>query len=120
MERSSKQRELILEIVKGSQAHPTAEDIYAEARKRMPHISLGTVYRNLRQLVTNGNIRSVRFGSEADRFDGMIDAHEHFVCTNCGAVSDIEPTLSRPSLPGKVVTNYRLDYFGHCEACSTK
>lgn len=118
MERSTKQRTLVLEIVRKSRNHPTAEAVYAEARKHMPAISLGTVYRNLRQLTENGLIRSVTFGSAPDRFDGMLDAHEHFVCTHCGAIFDIQPTLSNPQLPGKRVAHYRLDYFGTCETCT--
>ena len=120
MERTSRQRSLILEIVRNSRNHPTAEAVYAEARKLMPNISLGTVYRNLRQLTTAGSIRAVSFGSEPDRFDGMLDAHEQFVCLTCGTVYDIQPTLGHPHLPGKTVTNYRLDYFGSCEACTNK
>jgi Fe2+ or Zn2+ uptake regulation protein len=120
MQRLSKQRELVHSIVKQSSTHPTAEEVYQAARKSMPNISLGTVYRNLRQLSAEGRIREVQFGSAPDRFDGMLDIHEHFICIACGSVSDIAPTLSKPWLPGKVVTNYRLDYFGQCEACAPK
>ncbi len=83
----------------------------------MPSISLGTVYRNLRQLTTNGRIRSIRFGAEPDRFDGKLQVHEHFICEMCGRVQDIEASLINPSLPGKKITSYKLDYFGECEAC---
>jgi Fe2+ or Zn2+ uptake regulation protein len=120
MKRTSRQRELVYGIVIGSNTHPSAEDVYRTARQSMPNISLGTIYRNLRQLSAEGRIREVHFGSAPDRFDGMLHMHEHFICTSCGNISDIEPTLSDPSLPGKKVTTYRLDYFGQCEACTGK
>ena len=51
--RSTKQRAAILEILRKSGFHPTAEAIYREARKVLPNISLGTVYRNLNFLRNN-------------------------------------------------------------------
>jgi Fe2+ or Zn2+ uptake regulation protein len=116
--RKSKQRDLVLEIVLRSKEHPTAEDVFSEARKTLPRISLGTVYRNLRLLTDEGQIRSIRFGSEPERFDGFLDVHEHFICKVCGKIYDIEPTLQIPNLPGKLVTDYRLDLIGFCESCS--
>ena len=120
MQRLSKQRELVYFIVKQTNTHPTAEEVYQIARKSIPNISLGTVYRNLRQLSAEGRIREVQFGSAPDRFDGMLNVHEHFICTSCGGVSDIAPTLINPTLPGKIVSTYRLDYFGECETCTSE
>lgn len=118
--RNSKQRELILSIVRGSHTHPSAETIYTEARKNMPVISLGTVYRNLRLLTEMGLIREVHFDSGPNRFDGKLDAHEHFICNSCAKVVDLAPTLAHPQVAGKTVTSYRLDYFGLCEICSQR
>lgn len=119
--RTTQQRILVYEIVKGSGKHPSADDIYARAKTLMPNISLGTIYRNLRLLSEEGKIREVRFGAGPSRYDGILEAHEHFVCTACGMVFDIDSAHSIPrSLVGKTVTSYRLDYFGLCEACSAK
>ena len=54
--RNSAQRSLILDIMAGNKTHPTANEIYEEARKKHPHISRGTVYRNLNFLVDSKNI----------------------------------------------------------------
>lgn len=116
--RTSKQRDLIFHLVTNSHSHPTADDVYREARKALPNISLGTVYRNLRQLASDGKIREVQFGSSPARFDGMLAMHEHFICLTCGGVQDIEASLSTPALPGKKVTSYKLDYYGQCELCA--
>jgi Fe2+ or Zn2+ uptake regulation protein len=118
--RNSHQRNLIYSIIKESTSHPTADEVYLKARMQMPKLSLGTVYRNLGELEADGQIREVRFGAGPSRYDGMLGAHEHFVCTQCGKVSDILPTLTDPALPGKAVTSYKLDYFGLCESCNAK
>lgn len=121
--RDTKQRRLILEIVQHSHAHPSAEEVYQIARRKMRAISLGTVYRNLRLLAEEGKIREVQFNQGSIRFDGMLDHHEHFVCTNCGTVIDIPATSSHklpalPALEGSVITDYRLDLYGLCKKCN--
>ena len=120
MSRSTNQRTQVYTIVKESVAHPSAEEVYFQAKTAIPNISLGTVYRNLKLLAQEGLIREIHFGSGPSRYDGMLEAHEHFICTNCNKVVDITPTITRPNLGGKVVTGYRLDYFGTCEACSAR
>jgi Fur family peroxide stress response transcriptional regulator len=56
MRRKTKQKEAILRILKDTRSHPTADSIYEEVRKEIPHISKGTVYRNLRILQESGCI----------------------------------------------------------------
>ena len=87
--RYSKQRELILETLKGVSSHPTAEELYEMVRKSDPVISLGTVYRNLNQLAENGDILKITSSNGGDRFDFPRFPHFHFRCTACGCVSDI-------------------------------
>lgn len=84
----SKQREMILELVQTSMEHPSADMIYEQARKKMPNISLGTVYRNLNQLVESGAIRKILTGS-CDRFDKTVKDHCHFHCRKCNGVMDL-------------------------------
>ena len=88
--RNTKQRAVILEILKKSGAHPTAEAIYQEARKVLPNISLGTVYRNLNFLREQGLAREIRTNTDASsRFEGKCPPHAHFHCTECQAVLDL-------------------------------
>jgi len=71
------------------QWHPTADTIYAEVKKEIPSISLGTVYRNLSQFAEKNVIRRIPRGNAPDFFDGNTDAHDHIICIKCGKVSDI-------------------------------
>jgi len=87
--RYSRQREIIREIIFSTNSHPTADWVYYKARKNIPNISLGTVYRNLKQLTEQGVIRTIHDGSIA-RFDWNIDPHDHMKCTSCGRMEDIE------------------------------
>ena len=82
-QRNSKQRQLILDAVKGRCDHPTADQIYLEVREKDEKISRGTVYRNLGLLSENGQIANVKVPA-ADRYDLRTDYHYHLVCTCCG------------------------------------
>ena len=73
----SKQRDLIERIIKESMLHLTAEEIYKEARKEMPNISLGTVYRNLGNLVDEGKVRKLKTTLGYDIYDKSIYPHGH-------------------------------------------
>jgi len=86
--RFSKQRETILEIIRDTQVHPTADWIYHETRKQIPNISLGTVYRNLHQLAESGQVLKLKDESQV-RYDGNIKHHDHFRCRVCGTWYDI-------------------------------
>lgn len=88
--RNTKQRAVILEILRKGGSHPTAESIYHEARKILPNISLGTVYRNLNFLREQGLAHEIRTNSESSsRFEGKCPPHAHFHCTNCQSVLDL-------------------------------
>lgn len=87
----SRQRNLILDIVKNTRNHPTAEWIYQEAKKELPTIGIATVYRNLNTLVEMGEVQRLVSGDGQDRFDGMVDEHFHLKCSCCGSLVDLEP-----------------------------
>ncbi|MCQ2566039.1 MAG: transcriptional repressor [Clostridia bacterium] len=116
--RYSKQRELILETLKGVCSHPTADELYGMVKKAAPDISLGTVYRNLNQLADNGDILKITSGSSGDRFDYPRFFHFHFRCTHCGCVSDIpeEYTQEMKSLAEKLGAG-SLIAEGLCASC---
>ena len=87
--RMTKQREIILEELKKLKTHPTASDLYDIVRKRLPKISLGTVYRNLEILAEMGLIKKLEVAGKEKRWDGDISKHYHFRCVKCGKVEDI-------------------------------
>lgn len=85
----TKQRKLIFDIIMSSTEHMTAEEIYMEAKKILPSIAVGTVYRNLGLMTEAGEIRRITIPNAPDRFDRSLLPHEHLICQNCGEVSDI-------------------------------
>jgi Fur family transcriptional regulator, peroxide stress response regulator len=119
----SRQRERILETLRGTKSHPTAGWVYDVLKKEYPELSLGTVYRNLNILNELGLVRILRSGSTFDRFDADTSPHYHFVCEDCGKVEDVELSVdldlnSRVSaLMGRTVTGHRLDFYGICPDC---
>lgn len=118
-------RRIVLEVVRGTEAHPTAESVHRMVRRRLPRVSLGTVYRNLRLLVAEGLVHELP-GPHA-RFDGNLERHHHFTCTGCGRIVDVDGPLCDPStravsarvaaLTGLTITHHRIEFFGRCPAC---
>lgn len=117
----SKQKKLITEILAASRAHPTASQIFEEARLRMPNIALGTVYRNLGVLVDEGTIVRLSVTGQPDRFDLPDDAHWHVICDKCGRVKDIPvdrdilDRIERDS--DEQITSYLLTAHCTCKKC---
>src|SRR2546423_1598080 len=72
-------RALILEAVRATDAHPSAFAVYRKVRRRLPRVSLATVYRNLRRLAAEGFLLE-RAGADGLRFDGNVARHDHFTC----------------------------------------
>ena len=87
----SRQRSAVLDVVKQNYNHPTAEEVYEEARKLHPGIGIATVYRNLNLLAEMGEIRKIAMGDGNDRFDGRIEEHYHLRCKHCGKLQDLMP-----------------------------
>src|SRR5206468_12829496 len=81
--RLTRARRTILDIVRASEAHPSAAMVYREVRRRLPRVSLATVYRNLRMLAAEG-LLSERADTAGMRFDGHTADHDHFTCVACG------------------------------------
>lgn len=86
----SRQREAIQEFMMTRKDHPTADVVYMNVRKEFPNISLGTVYRNLTLLSDMGELIRLRVGDGVDHFDATTSPHYHFICKDCGQVSDLE------------------------------
>jgi Fur family peroxide stress response transcriptional regulator len=123
--RQTKQRETIREILRSTDCHPTADWVYEQARKVIPNISLGTIYRNLNLLAKQHQVFRVEHG-HVNRYDGHTDNHYHFVCTQCGKVCDVSVPIDT-KLNQKVarsigcsVSTHRAMFFGLCETCKEK
>ena len=90
-QRNTRQRQLVLDVVRGRRDHPTAEQIYQSVREQDAHVSRGTVYRNLNLLCDNREIYRVVMSS-SDRFDLRTDPHYHIHCLVCDSVVDVPYT----------------------------
>lgn len=85
----TKQQQLIYELIQASTDHPTADQIYCRARREIPNISVGTVYRNLSHMAETGVIRRLTVPGEPDRFDRSTIPHGHAICTHCSKMVDL-------------------------------
>ena len=118
-------RRVVLEVVRGTDSHPTAERVHEMVRRRLPRVSLGTVYRNLRLLVAQGLVNELP-GPHA-RFDGNVSDHHHFTCLGCGRIADVAGTMTEPhsralclrvaAQSGLSVSHHRIDFYGRCPEC---
>lgn len=126
--RNTNQRKLILDLMTENFTHPTADEIYELARKSDPHISRGTVYRNLNFLCESGEILKICVPEGADHYDSTLREHYHFCCRSCGKMCDVPgevlvdsgSALSKMSEEGFLVTEKNLVFTGFCPACRTK
>lgn len=124
--RRSRQRERLLELLRDTGKHPTADWLYERLKGEFPHLSLGTVYRNLTILLEQGLVKKIDFGSTYDRFEALTRPHYHFVCESCGSISDLEIPVDE-SLNERVnretpfiAHRHRIEFFGICDECKRK
>jgi Fe2+ or Zn2+ uptake regulation protein len=86
----TKQRQAVLQVIRESEEHMTANEVFENAKRVLPGISFATVYNSLRFLKQEGMIGEVRFGTGASRYDRTLSRHDHALCTKCGKLVDIE------------------------------
>ena len=126
MENYSKQREEIMEVLKNSYDHPTAEEIYQRAKKNGSTSSRGTVYRNLKLLVETNRILKISMPGLKDRYDFIRKKHSHFICTQCNRAIDFEYDFEIEALKKILSTDvYFIDensitISGICKNCTNK
>lgn len=120
--RNSKQRDLVLEIINNSKSHPTAIEIYNAARNIIKNISLGTVYRNINLLETQGKIKRIKMKDNIDRFDNCLSKHAHFICLKCSKIIDIEKDFLNEysSILGNKILESEVNFKGICKDCLKK
>ncbi|RJX36515.1 MAG: transcriptional repressor [Desulfarculus sp.] len=121
--RMTTQRQVIMEELHKVKSHPTAGELCQMVRRRLPRISLGTVYRNLDILSRSGLIQKLDVAGQEMRFDGDIRDHYHLRCLECGGVSDVEMALLTDidqeveKASGFEVLGHRLEFVGRCPSC---
>ncbi|MGI6129596.1 MAG: Fur family transcriptional regulator [bacterium] len=124
--RSTRQRRVILDVLRSTKAHPTADWVYERVREEIPNISLGTVYRNLKLLRDMDEVMELSFGSTYSRFDGNPKPHYHFSCVDCGRVLDVDIPVSEEleqqvrEKHGWEVLSHRVLFYGRCSECTTR
>ena len=124
MQRMTRQRRLILDVLCEVTTHPTADALHHMVRRRLPHVSLGTVYRNLDLLTRCGLVRRLDLAGGPARYDGNMMRHDHIRCMECGRVDDVDPIIidvrRDPAVrkAGYRLTGYHLDLEGVCPLCS--
>jgi Fur family ferric uptake transcriptional regulator len=123
--RATRQREVVLQAVRSTMDHPTADWVYRQARRRLPRISLGTVYRNLKKLAEEGLIREIQIAGHTTRFDANTGRHYHIRCLHCGRVNDLPISVDRrvEEEAGRAmnyqVVSHQVEVLGVCPLCQT-
>ena len=119
------QRMIIFNEVAESKEHPNAESVYKAVRKKLPMVSLDTVYRTLWMLQNLGLI-DILGGRDRVRFDGNMKPHHHFVCKECGLMRDFcSKEFDRLKIPKEVKNlgngeTVHIEVKGICLECSKK
>ena len=121
--RLTPQRRQVFDALLEERDHPTATEVFLRVKQQMPTISLATVYNCLETLVECGLVRQVNFDREPTRYCPNLQQHGHFICSECGTVTDVEMTC--PSgrnrgwklPPGFSVTSIELNLRGTCAHC---
>jgi len=121
--RQSLQRDRMLEILRGTDTHPTADWLYSQLKTEFPKLSPGTVYRNLGILQQMGKIKRIQYGSTFDRYEANLSNHYHFICENCNSITDItipacEEILKNADELSDLSINYhQIEFYGICSSC---
>lgn len=118
----------VLDIVRATQNHPTALEIYEAVKRVRPRIGLASVYRILHHLVQQGYIQVVGRNDESFRYDGNISRHDHAVCMVCGALLDVPVEVTVPGealqvaarSTGIELRSHEVILYGLCSSCQKR
>jgi Fur family peroxide stress response transcriptional regulator len=117
------QRQVLYEVMQTMPGHPSPEEVYARVKKRIPAISLATVYKNIHLFIESGVLKEVSLHHGSLRVEMNSHVHHHMVCSHCKSITDIEEKdlgvlPKRQGLPGGFqVERYAIDVIGICAAC---
>ena len=120
--RYSHQRDIIFKSIFSVKTHPVAEEVYSMVKAHIPKISMGTIYRNLAQLVDNGMILELNIDG-VSHYDGNINIHQHFLCNKCQTIFDCEIPVENMAYNVVGIENFdvqgcQIIFSGHCQECN--
>ena len=121
--RITRQRGLILDVIRERVGHLEAEEIYRLAKRKAPRLSLSTVYRTIKILKEAGMLEELHLGEEHHHYELKEGAHHHLICQSCGKVIEFECPFSREFMQGLSeeygfeITGVHLDLMGYCAEC---
>ena len=124
--RITSQKQIIIEELRKTKIHPTADQLFQTVREKLPRISLGTVYRNLDIMSKEMIILKLDFGDGKKHFDGDTCNHYHIYCTSCEKVDDLaEEAVKEFEINPQLFKNYKItghciNFFGICNECLLK
>lgn len=124
--RQSRQRDMILKMLRKTDTHPTVDWIYEKMKKEFPKLSLGTVYRNVSILIEQGLVQRIQSGSTFDRYEANTAVHYHLICERCGKIIDFNmPVNAELEKIASKMTNFkilrhRINFYGLCPDCKKK
>ena len=124
--RMTRQRKIILDELKKSKNHPSADQLWERVRKRLPRISLGTVYRNLEKLADEGMILRLELPNQPRRYDANTNDHYHIFCVECARTEDLayHPSVDLTRIfsrkTGYKILGYKIHILGICPECQKK
>lgn len=119
----TQQRATVFDYLRRVDHHPTAENVFLAVKRKLPRISLATVYKNLESLVGCGVASKLTYGDGSARYDIRTDHHYHTRCLECGRVRDVNAKQEARYLKrirpqsGFKVKDYRLEILGYCRDC---
>jgi len=120
----TKQRQTILRVIRESDKHLTANEVFDDARRLLPGISFATVYNSLNYLKNQKLIGEIKFGTDANLYDRKLTRHDHALCNNCGKLVDLELTIPNKLLKEAAnrsrfkLETIELTLRGLCPECS--
>jgi Fe2+ or Zn2+ uptake regulation protein len=126
-QRFTEQRAAVFRFLTSTDVHPSADEVFLAVRRKLPGISLATVYKSLETLVGCGLAVKLTYSDGSARYDGRTDPHHHARCLACGKVLDLSGDLPdhelqalRGNAQGFTVTGYRLELSGYCAECAPR
>ena len=123
----SRKRDAIIDKIRSTDCHPSAEWIFQELKPEIKDLSMGTVYRNLALFKEEDLIMSVGTVAGQERFDGKTEPHGHFICNSCDSIIDIDLPVEPLSigtgleeLKSFAVDRVDLTFYGDCNGCKSQ
>lgn len=123
--KSTRQRQLIIDMFFESNGHHSVEELWAKVRKADARVSVATVYRTMKLLSESGLAHARNFGDGQTRYEAAIGRghHDHLICTNCSTIIEFENDRIEAlqdvvaKRHGFKVTSHKMELYGLCRDC---